>query len=52
MHDVKDIRRAWDRNGPPLYITMAAYVGWKPEEQKTEDQRFDDLMRMLGNGGG
>ncbi len=48
LFDVADYRDGWARNGPPAYITQAAMAGWKPQKEQNDDQRFDDLMRMLG----
>jgi hypothetical protein len=50
MFDVRDYWDGWARNGPPAYITAAAAAGWKPAEEKTQEQQFDDLVRMLGAG--
>ena len=38
--------------GPPVFISLAAWIGFKPQRRRAEDQPdFENLMRALAPGG-
>lgn len=41
--------RTFAENGPPLFITMASYAGWKPQPkaQAVSGEDMDAVMRSF-----
>lgn len=58
------MQKHWRRNGPPVYLMVAAYLGFKPEKEpirrvdrtaQTEAERekaFEDLFNSFSGTGG
>lgn len=44
------MQKHWRRNGPPVYLSVAAYLGFKPEKEtkKTERTPETEAERLKG----
>lgn len=41
----------WEKNGPPVYVAAAAYLGLIKTDKKSDVGDLGDLIKMAGPGG-
>lgn len=54
MAEYNAMQRHWRANGPPVYMSVAGYLGLIKEDKKasTEYGSLDELEKMFGSTGG
>lgn len=54
MHRYYKMLEHWDNFGPPVYISVAGYLGWKPQRKKKASDNqvgnLEDLMSQFEGG--